>query len=89
MKNNVRSKISNFLTSEEGRVGTKSPLTLGVASAGLLLAQAMIAPTVQAHDLQCNPFDEDACGETKVCKVWCHEFDQQTCVDWRSRCEFP
>ncbi|MCY3721194.1 MAG: hypothetical protein OXG97_03130 [Candidatus Poribacteria bacterium] len=49
MKNNIRSKISNFLKSEEGRVGVKSPLTLGVATGGALLAQAiMVTPDVEA-----------------------------------------
>ena len=48
-KNNIRGKISQFLTSEEGRVGVKSPLALGVASASVLLAQAMVTPSAQAH----------------------------------------
>ena len=48
-KNNIRSKISQFLKSEEGRVGVKSPLALGVASASVLLAQAMVTPSAQAH----------------------------------------
>ena len=49
MKNNIRSKISDFLKSEEGRVGVKSPLALGVASASVLLAQAIVTSPVQAH----------------------------------------
>ena len=40
MKNNIRGKIRDFLKSEEGRVGVKSPLALGVASASVLLAQS-------------------------------------------------
>ena len=88
MKNNVRSKISGFLKSEEGRVGAKSPLTLGVASAGLLLAHAMVTPSVQA-DIACNPEDPEACGETMVCKEWCAHWDFGTCLQWEAHCEFP
>ena len=49
MKNNIRGKISQFLKSEDGHVGAKSPLALGVASASLLLAQTMVTPPAQAH----------------------------------------
>ena len=49
MKNNIRGKISQFLKSEDGHVGAKSPLALGVASASLLLAQMMVTPSAQAH----------------------------------------
>ena len=49
MKNNIRGKISEFLKSEDGHVGAKSPLALGVASASLLLAQMMVTPSAQAH----------------------------------------
>ena len=67
MKNNIRSKISAFLKSEEGRVGAKSPLTLGVASASLLLAQVMVTPSAQAH-LECVP---GSCPEGEYCIMWC------------------
>ncbi|MDE0427611.1 MAG: hypothetical protein OXN25_22380 [Candidatus Poribacteria bacterium] len=39
---NLKSKIRDFLDSEEGRVGVKTPLALGVAAGGLMLAQAMV-----------------------------------------------
>ena len=67
MKNNIRSKISNFLKSEEGRVGAKSPLALGVASASVLLAQAMVTPSAQAH-AKCYP---GGCPEDEYCAIWC------------------
>ena len=67
MKHNIRSKISDFLKSEEGRVGAKSPLALGVASASVLLAQMMVAPSAQAH-LECYP---GGCPEDEYCVVWC------------------
>ena len=69
MKNNIRSKISDFLKSEEGRVGAKSPLALGVASASVLLAQMMVAPSAQAH-WECIPGTDD-CTEDEYCAVWC------------------
>ena len=86
MKNNIRSKISDFLKSEEGRVGVKSPLALGVASASVLLAQAIVTPPVQAH-LTCTPGGTD-CGEGAYCMVWCDQWHRGTCVGvWHSQCE--
>ena len=38
MKNNLRGKIREFIASEEGKVGVKGPLTLGVATGSVLLA---------------------------------------------------
>ena len=84
MKNNIRSKISKFLKSEEGRVGAKSPLTLGVASASLLLAQAMVTPSAQAH-LECIP---GGCAEDEFCVLWCDgTWSIGTCIGtWHSHC---
>ena len=69
MKHDIRSKISDFLKSEDGRVGAKSPLALGVASASLLLAQVMVTPSAQA-DWECYPWASD-CAEDEYCHVWC------------------
>ena len=49
MKKNIRGKIKQFLESEEGRVSAKAPLTLGVATGSVLLAQAMIPSLAQAE----------------------------------------
>ena len=68
MKNNIRSKISDFLKSEEGRVGAKSPLAFGVASASLLLAQAMVAPSSQAH-VECS--SKGGCPDGEYCASMC------------------
>ena len=38
MKKNLRGKIREFIQSEEGKVGVKSPLTIGVAAGSILLA---------------------------------------------------
>ena len=67
MKHDIRSKIRDFLKSEEGHVGAKSPLALGVASASVLLAQMMVTPSAQAH-LECYP---GSCPEGDYCHVWC------------------
>ena len=68
MKNNIRGKISQFLKSEDGHVGAKSPLALGVASASLLLAQMMVTPSAQAH-LEC--YSSADCSEGEYCDFWC------------------
>ena len=68
MKNSIRGRISEFLKSEEGRVGAKSPLALGVASASVLLAQAMVTPSAQAHT-EC--ILDDDCLEGEECAYLC------------------
>ena len=68
MKHNIRSKIREFLKSEVGRVGAKSPLALGVASASMLLAQAMVTLSAQAHT-ECA--SKDDCSEGKDCVYRC------------------
>ena len=63
MKSNLRGKIREFLASEEGRVGVKGPLTLGVVTGSLLLAQSIVG-TPQA----------EACGDGGIpCPAgqWC------------------
>ena len=60
MKKNLRGKIREYIQSEEGKVGAKSPLTLGVAAGGLLLAHAIVGtPKAEAgwcqHDDDCPP----------------------------------
>lgn len=53
MKKNLRGKIREYIQSEEGKVGAKSPLTLGAAAGGLLLAHAIIG-TPQAEAGWCH-----------------------------------
>ena len=84
MKKNIRSKISDFLTSEEGRVGVKSPLALGAASASVLLAHAMVSPSAQAH-WEC--YSNDDCPEGEGCVIFCDKWDVGTCIGtWHSHC---
>ena len=53
MKTNLRGKIREFIQSEEGKVGIKSPLTLGVATGSILLAQVVVG-TPQAEAQWCG-----------------------------------
>ena len=76
MKKNIRSKINRFLESEDGRVSTKAPLTLGVTTGSLLLAQAILPTVSQAlHiDLTGVTCDDDTdCTTGEVCKKDEHE----------------
>ena len=67
MKKNLRGKIREFVHSEEGKVGIKSPLTLGVTAGSMLLAHAIVAtPRAEAwmcvnhHD--CQPHERCSVG---------------------------
>ena len=83
MKKNIRSKISGFLKSEEGHVGVKPPLVLGAASASMLFAHAMVAPSTEAH-FKCYP---RGCPEGEHCIIFCDEWRGVTCVgSWHSHC---
>jgi len=67
MKNNLRNKFRDFLASEEGRIGVKTPLAVGIAGGSLLLAQAMLPADVQAH-MECQNNCDCNAGET--CVIW-------------------
>ena len=58
MKNNLRGKIREFIASEEGKVSVKAPLTLGVATGSVLLANAIIAPTPAVAGAPCMVNDD-------------------------------
>ena len=62
MKNNLRGKISEFVQSEEGKVGVKSPLILGVAAGSILLVQAIVG-TPEAEAKQCMEHKDCDPGE--------------------------
>jgi len=66
MKSNLRSRIREFITSEEGRVGIKVPLTLGVATGSILLAQAIIG-TPKTEAWMCK-WNKD-CPDGQVCDL--------------------
>ena len=60
MKKNLRGKIREFIASEEGKVGVKAPLTLGVATGSVLLANTIVGTTPAEagapcmHDIDCQ-----------------------------------
>ncbi|MCE2401473.1 hypothetical protein J4G08_11385 [Candidatus Poribacteria bacterium] len=64
MKTNLRGKIREFVQSEEGKVGVKSPLTLGVAVGSVLLAHAIVGTPAKAGGL-CH--DDDDCMAPETC----------------------
>ncbi len=75
---NLKSRISDFLSLEDGRVGVKSPLAVGVAAGGLMLAQAMMTPDADAgrvcdNDSQCP--GEQTCQTRRIVvgqtERWC------------------
>lgn len=65
---NLKSKIRDFLDSEEGRVGVKTPLTLGVAAGGILLAYAGTAPEADAWSACSSDGD---CNDGQECEERC------------------
>ena len=68
MKKNLRGKIREYIASEDGKVGVKSPLTLGVAAGGLLLAHTIIG-TPKAEAQWCNPMGEgQPCPDGHDCR---------------------
>ena len=79
MKTNLRGKIREFIQSEDGKVGIKSSLTLGVAAGSILLAQAVVG-TPRAEGAWC--FDDEECLPGRCDFIDCTEPDgagQVTC----------
>ena len=66
MKKNLRGKIREYIQSEEGKVGIKSPLTLGVAAGGLLLAHAIVG-TPRAEAGWCHSDDDCNGSGSYIC----------------------
>ena len=72
MKTKLRGKIKQFLTSEEGRVGLKTPLVLGIASGSVLLAQAVLPPSAHSYDPGNNECTNDLdCNWWEICEEMC------------------
>lgn len=80
MKKNLRGKIREFIASEEGKVGVKGPLTLGIATGSALLAQAIIGTSAEARTCV-NHAD---CGKNGLCVEKCYgppdENGNLTCI---------
>jgi len=84
MKKNLRGKIREYIQSEDGRVGIKSPLALGAAVGSVLLAQAIIG-TTPAHAWQCRAeFGNADCDPGEICDgphIWNGHHHIGTCHD--------
>ena len=63
MKANLRGRIREFLTSEEGKVSAKAPLSLGITGGSFLLAQVILTSSVSA--------DDDCGADCQTCVTFC------------------
>ena len=79
MKNNIRGKIKRFLESEDGRVSTKAPLALGIATGSVLLAQTILPSTAQAEEVwdvsNVTCVWNWECADDEVCALWIIDHD--------------
>ena len=82
MTSKIRSRIKQFLKSEEGRVGIKTPLALGMASGSLLLAQ-MILASDDENSLEC--YSDNDCGSNEICS-FTPKVDPDGETYWTSAC---
>ena len=80
MKSNLRDKFRDFLVSEEGRVGVKAPLAVGIAGGSLLLAQAMQAPADPGH-VGIDECQHEMCPQGQECVVFCDWSPNVGCLD--------
>ena len=64
MFSQLRDRIIEFINSEEGRVGVKTSLSLGLVGGGLLLMQTMF-PSAAKAELEC--FSDSDCDDDEVC----------------------
>ena len=80
MKSNLRDKFCDFLASEEGRVGVKAPLAVGIAGGSLLLAQAMQAPAHPGH-VGIDECLHTGCPDGEACIASCQWSPNVGCLD--------
>ena len=84
MKKSLRGKIREYVQSEEGKVGVKTPLALGAAVGSVLLAQSIIG-TTPAHACGCRAeFGNDDCDPGEICEgpfIWNGHHHIGTCRD--------
>ena len=83
MNKKLRSKIMEFINSEEGKVGVKTSLTFGLVGVGLLLMQT-IFPSVAKANFEC--FSNDECASDEGCVFWCEKISGVCEGDWHSQC---
>ena len=68
MNAKIFGRINHFLKSEDGRVGLKTPLVLGIASGSLLLVQSVLSPSAYAAHECFTDFD---CDDGESCQERC------------------
>lgn len=78
MFSQLRDRIIEFINSEEGKVGVKTSLSVGLVGGGLLLMQTMYPSDANAN-MECYNDSECAYGET--CEFWQDEYGT-----WHSEC---
>lgn len=79
MFSQLRDRIIEFINSEEGKVGVKTSLSLGLVGGGLLLMQT-IFPSAAKADFEC--IDDGDCDDDEKCLFWKDEYNK-----WHSECK--
>ncbi len=67
MYRKLREKFVEFVNSEEGKVGVKTSLSLGLVGGGILLMQTTFPSAAKAH-FEC--FSDDDCANDEECIFW-------------------
>ena len=70
MNAKIFGRINHFLKSEDGRVGLKTPMILGIGSGSLLLVQSVLSPSAYAEGKACN--DDFDCDPGESCEPVCY-----------------
>ncbi len=79
MYKRLRNKISEFINSEEGKVGVKTSLSFGLVGGGLLLMQTMF-PLAAKAGYEC--WSNDNCADDEKCVF----FQDEYTGEWYSEC---
>jgi len=84
MNAKIFGRINHFLKSEEGRVGLKTPMVLGIASGSLLLVQSVLSPSAYADEC----YSDVDCGSGETCESVCNgSWNGGTCDgSWIRKC---
>ena len=83
MYKRLRQKLVEFISSEDGKVGVKTSLSLGLVGGGILLMQTMF-PSPAKAGFEC--FSNDECGDDEFCYFWCEEVGGVCYGNWHSKC---
>lgn len=86
MNAKIFDRIDHFLKSEEGRVGLKTPMLLGIGSGSLLLVQAVFSPSAYAEGHEC--YTDYDCDPGESCEPVCDgTIENGTCDGkWVKKC---